>query len=85
MASCTDRGVRIHRCDTHECCYVDERTDVRLAEMLFSTSLLAVGGGPADKKLAAKTVRVINTAKHTLIREIVLPKAVLALRMNRKG
>ena len=84
VASCTDRGVRIYRCDTHECCYVDERTDVRLAEMLFSTSLLAVGGGPADKKLATKTVCVINTAKHTLIREIVLPKAVLALRMNRK-
>jgi len=84
VASCTDRGVRIHRCDTHECCYADEGKDVRLAEMLFSTSLLAVVGGPADNKQAMKTLCVINTAKKNVIREIVLPKVVLALRMNRK-
>ena len=63
LAVATTRGFQIIRLDTGELAYEDALGAVRVAEMLWSTSLVAVvGAGDDPRALSPRTLRVLNTS-----------------------
>ena len=86
LAVATTRGFQIIRLDTGELAYEDALGAVRVAEMLWSTSLVAVvGAGDDPRALSPRTLRVLNTsaADRRPIADLSFRDAVLAVRLNR--
>jgi autophagy-related protein 18 len=86
LAVATTRGFQIIRLDTGELAYEDALGAVRVAEMLWSTSLVAVvGAGDDPRSLSPRTLRVLNTsaADRRPIADLSFRDAVLAVRLNR--
>ena len=87
LAVATTRGFQIIRLDTGELAYEDALGAVRVAEMLWSTSLVAVvGAGDDPRALSPRTLRVLNTSAppdRRPIADLSFRDAVLAVRLNR--
>lgn len=87
-ASClvvgTSKGLEVYTCNPFGRCYRSEDGSIGLAQMLFSTSLVATVGlgeanGPSPRRL-----RVCNTKRDRLICELTFPTKILRVKMNRQ-
>ncbi|CAM6101249.1 unnamed protein product [Calypogeia fissa] len=84
LAMCTREGYKIFNCDSCACCYQRSDGAISLAEMLFSTSIVAVVGAGEQPALSPRRLNVYNTTTEASIAELNFVSSILAVRMNRK-
>lgn len=81
LAVASETAFAIYNCDPFDSCYVSSpQHSVSIAEMLFSTSLVAI----VDPHLGTSCLRIINTKKNSTICELAFPVPILNVKMNRK-
>lgn len=80
LAVSSDSSFSIYNCDPFDKCYSCKDNTIVIAEMLFSTSLIAI----VDSKLGNNCLRIINTKKNSTICELSFPQRILNIKINRK-
>lgn len=78
------QGVRIYNIDQHALVYQQNLGSIRLAEMLFCTSLLAFVGAGEQPALSPRKLTLLNTANRSVIHEFSVPHAIHSVLMNLK-
>lgn len=78
------QGVRIYNIDQHALVYQQNLGSIRLAEMLFCTSLLAFVGSGEQPALSPRKLTLLNTANRSVIHEFSVPHAIHSVLMNLK-
>ncbi len=78
------KGVRIYSIDQHALVYHQDLGSIRLAEMLFCTSLLAFVGSGEQPSLSPRKLTLLNTANRSVIQEFSMSHTVLGVLMNLK-
>jgi len=80
----TDEGYIIVDCDPFGKLHTKRDGPRGIAEMLFSTSLLALVGAGDKQPTSPRTLHIVNTRLQTMICELVFPSSILAVKLNRK-
>lgn len=80
LAAASEKAFAIFNCDPFDSCYTCAQHTVSVAEMLFSTSLVAI----VDPAVGTSCLRIINTKKNSTICELAFPARITAIKMNRK-
>ncbi|KAK9805371.1 hypothetical protein WJX73_007759 [Symbiochloris irregularis] len=78
------RGIKIYSLDSRKIVYSCELGAISLAEMLFSTSLMAYVGSGEQPLLTPRKLALMNTATQSSIQETSYTATILAVRLNRK-
>ncbi|KAH3661822.1 hypothetical protein OGAPHI_006000 [Ogataea philodendri] len=80
-----DTAYKVYNCEPFGECF--DKTDdggAKLAEMLFSTSLIAVVGLGERPSTTMRKLKIINTKRKAVICELSFPTPILFVKMNRK-
>ncbi|KAG4929742.1 hypothetical protein AAZX31_17G068200 [Glycine max] len=80
----TRDGVRIFDTNTGRLCYERAVGAFVIAEMLFSSSLLAIVGAGDQPSLSPRRLCLFNTTTGAALRELNFLTSILAVRMNRQ-
>lgn len=80
LAAASASSFAIYNCDPFDSCYRCAQHTVTIAEMLFSTSLVAI----VDPAVGTSCLRIINTKKNSTICELAFPSRIVSVKMNRK-
>ena len=80
----TTRGLDIYHCDPFTPAFSMVGGGVRIVEMLFTSSLLAIVGSGEVPNLSPRTLVLYNTKKNSVICEINFPTTILSVGLNRK-
>ncbi|GBF88547.1 autophagy 18 related protein [Raphidocelis subcapitata] len=84
LALATREGLRIFSVDAHAVVYKNPLGAIRLAEMLFSTSLVAYAGAGEQPALTPRRLTVFNTSSGEAIQHISFASSVLGVLINRQ-
>jgi len=80
----TTKGFSVYRTNPFTLCYQQSTGGVRLAEMLFSSSMIALVGSGDEPLFSPRKLRLCNTRNNTLICELNFITAIQAVKLNKK-
>ncbi|KAI8899461.1 WD40-repeat-containing domain protein [Globomyces pollinis-pini] len=80
----TRTGYKIYTCEPFGKCYGKRGGGIGIAEMLFSTSLIALVGAGEHPSFSPRRLQIINTKRQSTICELTFATAVLGVKLNRK-
>ncbi|CDH49606.1 wd40 repeat-like protein [Lichtheimia corymbifera JMRC:FSU:9682] len=80
----TTSGYQMYNCDPFGQCHSQGNAGTSIAEMLFSTSLVALVGVGTCPEFNSRDLHIINTKNNSSICELKFPEPVLAVKMNRR-
>ncbi|KAH9314238.1 hypothetical protein KI387_022865, partial [Taxus chinensis] len=81
---CKSDGYKIFNCEGGNLCYQKADGAISIAEMLYSSSLLAIVGAGEQPALSPRRLCLFNTVTGTFLKELNFVTAILAIRLNRK-
>ncbi|KZS97373.1 WD40 repeat-like protein, partial [Sistotremastrum niveocremeum HHB9708] len=81
----TRKGYSVTNCDPFGRVYTQNDGARGIAEMLFTTSLVALVGAAADQMQSSpRKLQIVNTKRQSMICELLFPSSILAVKLNRK-
>ena len=85
LAVATTRGVKIFSIDAGlQCVFSHSMGAVRIAEMLWSSSLLVVVGAGETHDLSPRRLKVFNTSSRLIIADLTFPDTIVAVRLDKQ-
>jgi len=78
------RGFRIYRCNPFKKCFQAAHGSIKIVEMLFSTSLVALVGAGKQPAFSPRRIRLYNTTTNEFFCELDFATTVLNVKMNSK-
>ncbi|KAI3650958.1 hypothetical protein MP228_004439 [Amoeboaphelidium protococcarum] len=80
----TSIGYKIYNNDPFTCCFQSNDGGIGIAEMLFTTSLVALVGAGIHPQYSPRRLQLINTKRQSVICELNFVTTVVAVKLNRR-